>query len=811
MALDRLTKVDGGGISTTSDYRVGIITATKFVGPIEGDVTGSITATDGAFSGNVTIGGTLTYEDVTNIDSVGLITARNGVVVSTGTATTALVVNGDARVTGILTIGTSSLKLDGSNNLVNVGTALTLGHTQGLQFHTQNLHSAGFEVNQINASGIITATSYRGDGSQLTGITGTTINNNADNRVITGSGTANTLNGEANLTYDGNDLTITGANGNLLNVNHTDGGGAQGVIRTKASQANSSSFIRAEDSGNTYIGLLKYGTGHSAYGALGAGDGAIYANSGGGNDVNITLMADSSTGHINFATGGNTERMKINKDGQLIHKANKASGYIAEFHQDHASNSGQILIDSPTNNDGRPVFIDLSRAGTLQWSIGQGYNHSGGAFHFATSSLGAGITGSKLTITSAGDVGLGTATPQHSSGYATLTCSGSTGGQIAFFSGTRRHFIWGNSSGSLNIGGGYVGGGDVKIFTNGNNERLRIASNGQITTRGASGTSFNNAGNGDFGSFLTINGGHTTNQWGILSLEGNTASNGYPVGQIQFINQDNANGSSGANVQSRMVARIDSIISTSDSNAGDDSGGDLRFFTKQEGVEPTERFRMTSDGYLNFYNDSNTNKGLRWYNNVGGSAKAASIEWGNGNANWQFKHFRNDNQADNPYANIDFFTGDWTNPTRALRITNDGNHIREKHSRFATRISYTTAHEAAHAQILFHTPHVNVGNDFNSSRYTAPVDGSYAFWFFTNVNRTGAGSFYATWKKNGSEVHGSAGGRMYDQHGGSGWVNLSGCLMMDLQEGEYIEVFNGGTSVNYDGNSYGQFMGWLVG
>ena len=111
--------------------------------------------------------------------------------------------------------------------------------------------------------------------------------------------------------------TITGANGNLLNVNHTDGGGAQGVIRTKASQANSSSFIRAEDSGNTYIGLLKYGTSHSAYGALGTGDGALYANSGGGNDVNITIMADSATGHINFATGGNTERLKIAASGTI--------------------------------------------------------------------------------------------------------------------------------------------------------------------------------------------------------------------------------------------------------------------------------------------------------------------------------------------------------------------------------------------------------------------------------------------------------------------------------------------------------------
>ena len=75
MALDNLTKIDGGGISTTSNYRVGIITASKFVGPIEG----TITSTDATFTGNVSIAGTLSYEDVTNIDSVGLITARSGI------------------------------------------------------------------------------------------------------------------------------------------------------------------------------------------------------------------------------------------------------------------------------------------------------------------------------------------------------------------------------------------------------------------------------------------------------------------------------------------------------------------------------------------------------------------------------------------------------------------------------------------------------------------------------------------------------------------------------------------------------------
>ena len=160
-----------------------------------------------------------------------------------------------------------------------------------------------------------------------------------------------------------------------------------------------------------------------------------------------------------------------------------------------------------------------------------------------------------------------------------------------------------------------------------------------------------------------------------------------------------------------------------------------------------------------------------------------------------------------------FYAGTDTSLTEVGRITNDGNHRRAKHSRFATRIDYDGGNEAANSKIPFETPHVNVGSDFDSSneRYVAPVDGDYAFWFHTNVARSGAGNYYATWMKNGSEVNSIAGGRMYDQHSGSGWNNLSGCLMINLDEGDYIEIFNGGVAVNYDGGNYGQWMGWLVG
>ena len=71
----------------------GVATATTFSGNLTGNasgtaggltgtpniVVGSVTGTTGTFSGNVSVGGTLTYEDVANVDSVGIVTARSGI------------------------------------------------------------------------------------------------------------------------------------------------------------------------------------------------------------------------------------------------------------------------------------------------------------------------------------------------------------------------------------------------------------------------------------------------------------------------------------------------------------------------------------------------------------------------------------------------------------------------------------------------------------------------------------------------------------------------------------------------------------
>ena len=101
-----LTKVTGQVVKTDTDLTVGVITA--------------VTAT---FTGNVSVAGTLTYDDVTNVDSVGLITARSGIDITGGGG---LNLTGGA---GIITatryrVGTAAT-LDASGLSVSAGVVTT--------------------------------------------------------------------------------------------------------------------------------------------------------------------------------------------------------------------------------------------------------------------------------------------------------------------------------------------------------------------------------------------------------------------------------------------------------------------------------------------------------------------------------------------------------------------------------------------------------------------------------------------------------------------------------------------------------------
>ena len=109
------TKAD---IPIVNNITAGVVTATKFVGSIEG---GTINATSGTITGNLGVAGVLTYEDVTNIDSIGIITARSTVsiadsIIHTGDTNTSLRFPAADTITAE-TGGSERLRIDSSGRM----------------------------------------------------------------------------------------------------------------------------------------------------------------------------------------------------------------------------------------------------------------------------------------------------------------------------------------------------------------------------------------------------------------------------------------------------------------------------------------------------------------------------------------------------------------------------------------------------------------------------------------------------------------------------------------------------------------------
>ena len=133
---------------------------------------------NGSFGGNLTVGGVLTYEDVTNVDSVGVITARAGVLVGSGIT---LSKDGDIFATGVTTSTTFVGNLTGNvtGNVTGAATQVTVADESSdtscnvlyTTDATGNLApKSGTNLTFNSADGTLTATKFSGDGSDLTGV-----------------------------------------------------------------------------------------------------------------------------------------------------------------------------------------------------------------------------------------------------------------------------------------------------------------------------------------------------------------------------------------------------------------------------------------------------------------------------------------------------------------------------------------------------------------------------------------------------------------------------------------------------------------
>ena len=168
--VDNIKNRTGGAIGAPSGAVVtGVVTATSFVGSgvaltgidatalkdsggnvkVQANTSGIVVTGVSTFSGNVSVGGTLTYEDVTNIDSIGIITARSGIV-ATGVVTATSFKGDGSTLTGV--VSGIEVKSGGSS----VGTSLTAINFSGA---TASTGSAGITTITIGPASISTTAS----------------------------------------------------------------------------------------------------------------------------------------------------------------------------------------------------------------------------------------------------------------------------------------------------------------------------------------------------------------------------------------------------------------------------------------------------------------------------------------------------------------------------------------------------------------------------------------------------------------------------------------------------------------------------
>jgi len=168
--------IDGANILTGNISPARIPTLNQSTSGTSGGLTGvpsiaitNLTGVAATFTGSVSVGGTLTYDDVTNIDSVGLITARSGIKVTSGSITIGS--NSDLQIYHNPSTNHSYIDETGSGNLyIRNGSKNSIFARSDGEVILYNNDSNKLETTEsgVIVSGVCTATSFVGSGASLT-------------------------------------------------------------------------------------------------------------------------------------------------------------------------------------------------------------------------------------------------------------------------------------------------------------------------------------------------------------------------------------------------------------------------------------------------------------------------------------------------------------------------------------------------------------------------------------------------------------------------------------------------------------------
>ena len=312
-----------------------------------------------------------------------------------------ILVNIDGKTSGITTIGINTtdgnIKFDANSNVLITGilTATTLSGN-----FTPTSLEIGSNIKLGNA-GVITATSFVGSGANLTGITGTTINNNANNRIITGSDTANTLEAETSLEWDGtNTLTVVHPSSYQDYIVRTKAGGSSfELFRTGNGpfRIRSASTSPSSDADELVIGATNATRGLTIFGATNN----IFFGDDSDNDIG-KLQYVHSDNSMRFTTN-TAERLRIDSSGRMGLGTNAPNGYDNEaenFVVASADHTGITIASTGSNKRNNLYFAD-GTSGNAAYRGAITYDHNIDDLYVRTAGT------ERLRITNEGYIHLG--------------------------------------------------------------------------------------------------------------------------------------------------------------------------------------------------------------------------------------------------------------------------------------------------------------------------------------------------------------------------------------------------------------------
>ena len=332
MALTRITK---GVIKPNENYDTHDINST-----------GIITATGLNVSGNASIGGVLTYEDVTNIDSVGVITARKDIHVGAGVSVVGILTANNIKAENHLTVDAGNLTVLNGDLYVN-DRIIHYGNTSSyIQFNTDEIifetdkvkvgTGVTIETNgQASFTGIVTAANFaKADGSSLggglTAESGDPYNTHSNNGAgaLTSNSKYNTIVGwnAGNNISTGDQNTIYGyrAGGVHNNSQETIIGAncfSERGSHTKAVGLGYGAGMWNQGANNTAIGYESVGANGTSNGDNNTGVGyqALRHITDGDNNVALGYQANNqhTTGSNCIVIGANADASAVDVDNEI--------------------------------------------------------------------------------------------------------------------------------------------------------------------------------------------------------------------------------------------------------------------------------------------------------------------------------------------------------------------------------------------------------------------------------------------------------------------------------------------------------------